>query len=251
MLGPEKFVAFLQEHLYHPRSSSHGNEICRLVVDDLINHCPSIATRASSGEIVARLNLKQRVGHTSWKIDLALGRPAGSPTPPPEGQLIRYEKPAIIQVALETKAVMTEHRKARLNRLRDFEAFHEHAHRYNKNVVAVALVVVNASEAYWSPMRAANDITIHRNISVLAQETVDIYRGIPLRNKPTDGPGLEAFCAVVVRHDNLRKNPNLPVSHRAGKSKLVTGPPAPEVGDPFHYASMIHRICDCYLDRFA
>jgi hypothetical protein len=151
---------------------------------------------------------------------------------------------------LEAKGVMTEHRKARFNRLRDLEAFHEHAHRYSGNVIAVGVVVVNASDLYWSPTRAEDDITVHKNITELAEKTVDTYRSLPLRTNPSDGPGFEAVSVLVVKHDNFRKNPNLPSGYKPKKSVLVSGGPAPSVGDPLNYSSMIYRICDAYQSRF-
>ena len=158
----------------------------------------------------------------------------------------------MIEVAIEAKGVMTEHGKARHNRLRDLQAFHSHAHIYNQKVVAVGAVVVNMSEYYWSPTRDVSAITHHRNISQLAAETVDLYRNLPLRSLSSDGPGLEATCVLVIKHDNLAKNPNLPENAPEPKdSELVTKPPAPQLGDPLHYSTMIHRICTAYTDRWA
>jgi hypothetical protein len=42
-------------------------------------------------------------------------------------------------------------------------------------------------------------------------------------------------------------------SHRsfAGRDLLVTGPPAPRIGDPPHYSSFVQRICDRYSQRWS
>jgi hypothetical protein len=131
MNGPQKFVQFLQTSHYHPRSDAHSNAICKFIVEDLVVSCGPLGEKAANGEIVAAINLTQTVGHDTWNIDLALGPPAGSLTPPEPDEVIRIDKPAVVQIALEAKGIMTEHGKARRNRLRDFHAFHEHAHRYN------------------------------------------------------------------------------------------------------------------------
>lgn len=243
------------EHLeakqYHPRSDSHSNVICMGVLQDLLESCPPFAEKAARGEIVARLNHTVLVRHESWNIDLAIGEPAGAPVPPDAGVAIRMEPPALVQVAVEAKGVMTEHGKARRNRLRDFGAFHAHAHVYNNKVVAAGLVVINAAENYWSPTRGAADVSRHRNLDVLIPKTVDVFRSVPLRNSEADGPGLEAMCAIVVEHDNLPKNTALPPDTPPHQpTRLLARPPAPPVGDPLHYAALIKRVCSAYRERW-
>jgi hypothetical protein len=138
---------------------------------------------------------------------------------------------------------MTEHRKARHNRLRDLQAFHDHAHRYNEKVVAGGILVVNVAENYWSPTREENDITEHRDIERVGKETVELFRNIPLRNTPSDGDGMEGMGILVVDHDNLRKNPNPPrETPHSQETKLITDDPAPPPGDPLNYSTMIY---DC------
>ena len=145
---------------------------------------------------------------------------------------------------------MTEHGKARRNRLRDLQAFHEHAHRYNENTIAVGVIVVNASEYYWSPTRDRHDVTVHRNIERLVKETVDIYRGLPLIASTQEATGFEAVTVIVVKHDNLLKNPELPQDYVPQTTSLVSGPLAPQVGDPLHYSSMMYRVCEAFKERF-
>lgn len=251
MLGPAKFADFLNRQLYHPRSDAHSNALCQFVLEDLITACPLLAHRAARGEIVASRNLTQIVGHDTWNIDLALGPPAKSVLAPEPGTRIRHERPAIIHMAMEAKGVMTEHGKARRNRLRDFHAFHEHAHRYDSRTVAVAVLAVNASRLFWSPTRAQHDITEHRDLTRLVKQTIDVFRSLPLREARPAQAGLEAFAVVVVEHDNLLKNPALPTGYQARPSRVVETPPAPPVGDPFHYSSMIYRTCDAYTARYS
>ena len=184
--------------------------------------CWTFASRSpharSAARSWARLNHTVTVNYQNWNIDLALGPPPGAPQPPSADERITFAVPAVVEVAIEAKGVMTEHGKARHNRLRDLQAFHHHAHIYNQKVIAVGVIVVNIAEFYWSPTRPASDITRHRNIEQIAAETVNLYRNLPLRNSPSDGPGLEAACVLVVRHDNLGKNVDLP-SGSAGQSR--------------------------------
>jgi hypothetical protein len=251
MRGPSSFIEHLRENQYHPRSDAHSNAICRGILMDLIDHCPPIAQKAAAGELVGKINHTVTVNYQRWNIDLALGPPSGRPEPPPDGELIRDEAPSLIEIAIEAKGVMTEHGKARHNRLRDLHAFHGHAHLHNEKTIAVGIVVVNVSPIFWSPTRPAHDISFHENIERLGQETVDLYRGIPLRNRPDDRAGLEALAVLAIEHDNLPKNENLPINAPAPtESVLVSKAPAPKIGDPLHYSTLIQRVCRAYQDRW-
>lgn len=252
MEGPERFVRHLSEEQYHPRSDAHSNAMCRVVLDDLLDRCQPLAELAKRGEVVAQLNHSVMVGYQNWNIDLAIGPPPGTPLAPKDGARIRSDVPTVVQVAIEVKGVMTEHGKARKNRLRDLHAFHSHAHTYNRKVVTGGIVVVNVSPVFWSPLRDEDDITHHDNIRGLGAETVELYRNLPLRNSSTDGPGLEAVCVLVIEHDNLEKHPELPTSApRPQPTRLVSGAPAPQPGDPISYGTFIHRLCEAYRDRWA
>ena len=251
MQGGQRYVQHLNENQYHPRSDAHSNALCRAVLIDLLNNCPPIAEKAANGRLVAQLNHTVTVGYQRWNIDLALGPPSGSPKSPGGGERIRFEVPTVIELAVEAKGVMTEHGKARHNRLRDLQAFHDHAHTYNKNVVAGGILVVNIADVYWSPTRDEGDITEHSDIDRIGEETVELFRNIPLRNDPSDGGGMEGMGVLVVRHDNLDKNPDLPPNAPSAQmTTLVTDDPAPPSGGPLNYSTMIYRLCRSYEDRW-
>lgn len=168
---------------------------------------------------------------------------------------ISFEPPVIIQIAVELKSIFTEHAKARLNRLRDFNSFHGYAHQYDPKVVAAAFLVVNSAERFYSPLRRPEDITSHSRPRLSARQrakkVIDEFRSIHLRNSAIDAPGLEALGVVAIEHDNLAIHP-APADyghlHRPTQASPV--PPNPAVGDPLHYQSMIQRICNAYTDRF-
>jgi hypothetical protein len=243
---------------YHPRTSKHSDFQSLIIIRDLVAQCPLIGKRSATGEIVAKLRHHQQVGHADWVIDIAIGTCAGSPMPLREVHglgPIRMEPPVIIQIAIELKSIWTEHGKARLNRLRDFNSFHGYAHQYSQETVAAAFLVVNSAERFWSPLRDDDDITIHsktiRTARQLAEKTIDRFRSIHLRNSSSDVPGLEAIGVVVVEHDNLAVNPNASKYANLHKATIVAPtPPNVPVGDPLHYQSMIQRICNAYTQRF-
>jgi hypothetical protein len=212
--------------------------------------------RAAKGELVANLRHHQQVGHADWVIDIAIGSCAGTPMPPAKGERIVFAPPVIIQVAIELKSIWTEHGKARLNRLRDFNSFHGYAHQYSQQTVAAGFLVVNSSERFWSPLRKNDDITVHgdkrRTARQFAKETIDRFRSIHLRNGPSDAPGLEALGVVAIEHDNVRRNPDASeYAHLHKPTGVAPVPPSPPIGDPLHYETMIQRICNAYTQRFA
>ena len=251
MRGPAEFVQHLAEHGYHPRSDAHSNAISRAILRDIIEHCPTFADRAKAGEIVAKINHKVRVGYEDWTIDLAIGRAPDRPEPP-DGEPIRWGAPAVVQIALEAKSVMTEHGKARHNRLRDLHAFYGFAHRYGPQTIAAGTIAVNLSAVFWSPLRAHEDITLHHNISTLGPSTIDLFRSLPLRHSAASDPGFEAFTVIALKMDNLARNEHRPAgAPKPRKPSLVSTGPAPAVGDSLHYSTMVRRLCTAYSDRWA
>jgi len=255
VIGNE-IVTELNASGYHPRSSKQSDFQSTIIIRDLVAQCPLMAARAKAGELVAKLRHHQIVGHADWVIDIAFGTCAGAPIPPLiPGVTITIAAPVMIQVAIELKSIWTEHRKARLNRLRDFNSFHGYAHQYNPETVAAAFLVVNSAEWFWSPLRDADDLTRHgrpsKTARQLAKETVDKFRSIHLRNSAADPPGLEALGVIVVEHDNIMLNPNQAVFAGKGAQTIVAPtPPNVALGDPLHYESMIQRICHAYAQRF-
>jgi hypothetical protein len=255
-MGLEKgIIEDLTQHGYHPRSSKHSDIQSDLIIKDLVNNCPLLRERALRGEVVAKLRHHQKVGYDDWVIDIAIGTCAGYPVSIEIDQSIRYTEPAIIQIAIELKSIYTEHKKARKNRLRDFNAFHGYAHQYDPKTVAAAFLLVNCSEYFYSPLRSENDITKHGGPRVsakqIAQDSLDIFRTIPFRNSSIDPPGIEAIGVIVIEHDNLISHPNAADhKHIHRPTRFLSTPPAPRVGDPLHYQTMLQRTCQQYTTRF-
>lgn len=234
---PDSFIAHLCASGYHPRSDKHSNVLAQGIVDDLVKHCPTIRERAAAGELVYDLNFTLRAGTADWNVDLVLGAPQLGTQPPPTGTRIHRQAPSNVQIAIELKAVMTEHRKAVKNRKRDLEAHHEHVHNYNNNAIAGGLLIVNAAPTFKSPLRP--ELTVHKNPAKLVAHCVSEFRSVAVRGGQT-GYGLEAKCALVVSVDNV----NL-----AGACYDTTAPAVP-IGDPLHYDSFIRTICELYTRRF-
>jgi hypothetical protein len=235
---PQALLNHLRSTGYHPRSPKHSDALGEAIVADLLATCPLIAKRAARGELVYWPNFDLHYGTSQWNIDLVLGTPPPSSGAPQQGQPILKEPPSSVQIALEFKTVMTEHRKAVKNRKRDMEAHHEHVHNYDQQAIAGGVLLINASETFRSPLRGGA-ITTHPKIADKIQHCMNEVRAISVRGGPT-GYGLDAKTAILVNLDNV----NL-----AGTS-YFTASPAPQVGDPLHYDAFIQRLCSEYQRRF-
>jgi hypothetical protein len=237
MSPPQALLDHLRSEGYHPRSPKHSDALGEAIVADLLSTCPLIAERAAQGQMVYWPNFDLHYGTAQWNVDLVLGTP-----PPgaglPHGEPILRARPASVQVGLEFKAVMTEHRKAVKNRKRDMEAHHEHVHNYDQQAIAGGVLLVNASETFRSPLRGG-EITTHLNVVDKVQHCMNEVRAVSVRGGPT-GYGLDAKTAIVVSMDNVD----------LASTAYVTKAPAPQVGDPLHYDSFIQRICSEYRQRF-
>jgi hypothetical protein len=253
----EEFAAYLAARGYDPRSSRHSDFLSEIIIRDLVTNCPLIAERAARGQVVGRLRHHQQIGQNDWVIDIAIGTCAGAPVPlagtVPGSPLIRIAPPVIIQIAIELKGVLTEHGKARRNRLRDFGAFHGHGHTYDPRTVVAAFLVINSLDVFYSPLNLGkanrSELNTHvsnrRSARQFAKESIDLFRTIHLRHSETDGPGLEALGVIVIEHDNINFHPDpSKYADRRKPTQVAPAPPSLPVGDPLSYESMLQRICD-------
>ncbi|MBC7834771.1 MAG: hypothetical protein H7Y88_06680 [Phycisphaerales bacterium] len=207
MGAPEALIEHFRACGYHPRSDKHSNCLAEAIVADLRRHCPRIREKLDAGSLVYDLNFTILAGQAEWNVDLVFGPPALSASPATPRQA-----PSRIEVAVEIKAVMTEHRKAAKNRKRDLEAHHEHVHNYDNLAIAGGVLLINAAPTFRSPLRPAP--TEHKNPLRLVEHCVEELRRVAVRGGST-GYGLEAKCAVVVDADNI----NLPTA------RLIQQPP--------------------------
>jgi hypothetical protein len=233
---PVSFLEHLRTEGYHPRSNKHSNALARAIVADLLDTCGPMRDKAQAGRLVFAINTKLHFGTAEWNIDLAMGAPAGKVTTAPTG--IADAPPSTIEIAIEIKGVMTEHHKAVKNRKRDFEAHHQHVHNYSNTAIAGVVMVINAAPRFQSPL--VSHVTVHKNPNALVTHCMSEMRAVTSRSG-VEGRGIDAGCAIVVSHDNIE--------NRA--TRYVTGPPAPQIGDPLNYDAFIQKICSEYARRFA
>ncbi|MEW5747200.1 MAG: hypothetical protein AB1793_00220 [Candidatus Thermoplasmatota archaeon] len=246
MKADREFVRYLESNGYHPRSSKHGDRLCELLLEDMMASCPAFAEMAAKGRICYNQNQPPGLGvPLGWNIDLAIGPTSrdAQRVPGGEGESI-CAPPDELWVAVDAKTIMTEHGKARRNRQRDLNSFSSILHMSNPRTIVGGLVVVNMSASFMSPLRAG-ETTMHANIERLVTETVKLFEDLPRASKTGPSPSkpneIDAVGVIVVDYDNVK-------GHSA---KLVSEPPAPQLGSPLHYHSFVKAICEAFSVRFA
>lgn len=208
------------------------------IVTDLLAACIPLAEAAGNGRAVWDTNFDLIYGTATWNTDLVIGEPPPG-TAPSDELPIRQTAPSSVQIAIEIKGVMTEHRKAIKNRKRELESHHTHVHDYDTNAIAGGVIVLNVADRFKSPLRAKGDITIHREPKALIKHCMAEAQAISVRGGPS-GHGLDAKCVVVVEDDNID----------IASAEYFELPPAPQVGDPIHYDAFIQRLCAEWAGRF-
>lgn len=253
---------------YHSRSDRHSKVACWGIVYDLLSHCPVLVERIQQGKIGFGINHEMTDFRQDRKkrFDLVVCTPGGGK---PKGSarsfrslaveygiaLDKAERKALaelidvpivpvgsVQIALEAKACMTEHVKAKPRLHDELNSSHLTIHGDTEKAIAVGFVMVNLAEQFVSPGRQTGKkrdvLNVHRQPDV-TEQVIQRVKDLPRRSDP-EGHGFDAMSIVVVDC----RNDGSPV-------KLVTkSPPAPPAGDTFHYSQMIHRLANLYGARF-
>lgn len=258
---------------YHPRSDRHSKIACWAIVLDLLRTSPLLAEHVRANRVVFGLNhtIKDFTTQNKKALDLVIARPGteelrksrsfaslaktlGLQLTPEQLDSLR-ELPDLregsvgsVLLALEAKAVMTEHVKA-LPRLYDeLNSSHQIVHGHASNAIAAGFVMINFSERFVSPDRNRCPLqecqprdTWHQQPRV-TESTIEQIAKIPRRARQGD-VGFDAMAIVVVECENDPRSPK-PVS-------LVTTAPAPLPGRPFYYDDdLVRRVGHLYDTSF-
>ncbi|PXW25078.1 UNVERIFIED_CONTAM: hypothetical protein DES50_12326 [Williamsia faeni] len=155
----------------------------------------------------------------------------------------RGDAGATVLVALEAKACMTEHSKARSRLYDELTSSYQTIHGDNSNALAVGLVMVNHSDTFISPLRQHPGVPTIVNAHQQPKATiraVEKLEEIHRRSGPHSGQlGFDALGILVIDSKN-----------DGSKVELVTDSPAPLANSPFHYDNMIRRAAQLYDASF-
>ncbi len=278
MEGPQILVESLREPLitdkygnswqYHSRSDRHSKVACWGVAFDLLGASALLRRHVVEEKVVLGVNHTMRDFGTGRKkdLDLVFARPGGDIdgkksfstlvdqysivlSTDQRSALDRLPDVSIASVgavlmALEAKATMTAHIRA-LPRLYDeLNSSHLCVHGASSQALAVGFVMVNAASRFASSDMNKGDLSSGllfteepqpRSVERTLEKVSEIPRRSNVRETGFDGVGV-----VVIDGAN-----------DGSPFNLVTDPPAPQAGEPFHYDGMISRMANEYDTTFA
>lgn len=284
MLGPSLLVRTLSKPTipsgrrrgeawqYHPRSDRHSKTACWGVLLDLLSASQLLRDQVARGAVAFGINheMSDFKQDRRKNLDLVLCTPQGGKVDAnsrtfaqlatqydiqlgeeEEALLARlpqlHEAPVgSVLVALEAKACMTAHGKAKPRLYDELNSSHLTVHGSGEMVIAAGFVMVNMADEFISPGRVGYCPHCgHRVVPVNKHKqpadgagVIEKVKQLPRRASVKD-TGFDALTIVTVDC----RNDGSPV-------KLVTDPPAPQPGDIFHYDQMIARLAQVYESRF-
>ncbi len=254
---------------YNSRSDLHSKVACWGALYDLLAQSALLRHHAAAGKVVLGVNHEMRDFQTGRrkKLDLVIARPTNETLQRPpktfewlaqdwgivltEAQreglgelppLVEGVVGSAVQVAMEAKAAMTAHTKARPRLYDELNSSHLTVHGASRQALAVGFVMVNTSPTFVSSdlnVSPGPDAVIsHHRQPHDAVGIVEKVREIPRRSGPGEN-GYDGLAIVAIDCPN----DGSPVT-------LVTLPPAPQPGDIYHYATMIGRVANEYDTTF-
>ena len=278
MHGPSLLARFLEtpgapdkngiSWQYNSRSDRHSKVGCWGVALDLLANSSLLRAHASDGKVILGVNHKMRDFETSRekRLDLVIARPEsnqrshgslrslvtdyGIPLNVDEQHLlnslpdITVAPVGAVLVALEAKAAMTAHVKAKPRLYDELNSSHLCVHGSSAQALAIAYVQINSADRFVSSVTNAG-LTLGRqstysqhNQPHATQEILGKIAELP-RRTGTQGTGFDGIGVTVLNFAN-----------DGGFVQLVEGPPAPPHGSQFDYSSMIIRMAHEYDSRF-
>lgn len=242
---------------------------CWGVALDLLQNSALLQGHAASRKVVLGVNHSMRDFGTNRekKLDLVVARPDG-PVPndaptfrdlaakyqiqlTPAQQVVLDSLPDIavadvgaVLIALEAKAAMTAHQKARPRLYDELNSSHLCVHGASSQALAIGYIQINASTQFVSsvsnrlPLDQYPARVTKQKQPQAAQGILDKIAELP-RRTGTVGNGFDGIGVTV-----------LDFANDGGPVDLVHGPPSPGHGDPFNYDGMIVRMAHEYDSRF-
>lgn len=254
---------------YHSRSDRHSKIACWAILFDLLESCRLFRKHVESGEVGFGINHEMCDFKNNRKknLDLVICKPAEGPVPTrtfasmardfgvqlTNGEAarlsclptFRQRRVGAVLLALEAKACMTEHIKARPRLYDELSSSYQTILGDTKNAIAAAFVTINVADTFISPDRNRRslqerppDANRHKQPKV-AFDVVDKIKELPRRsNEDENGFDAIGVCMINCRNDG-------------SKVDIVE-----EFSDGYcldailYYDTMIDRIAHWYSTRF-
>lgn len=244
---------------YHSRSDRHSKITCWAVMFDLLRSCSTLRKQGATGEVGFGINHCMADFRADRKkdLDLVICRPAAESSdkgrvladfvdhwgiilnPEEKAELeslpiFRECEVGAVEIALEAKACMTEHNKARPRLYDELNSSHLTIHGASSTAIASGFVMINAATSFQSPSRT--EITQHKQPKAV-ESVLEKVKQLPRRSS-TGETGYDSLAILIIDCTNDGKSP----------VKVIEGPPSP--GGIFSYGSAIQRMAHLYESRF-
>ena len=253
---------------YHSRSDRHSKIACWAIMFDLLRHCPLLRSHVAANKVGYGINHEMRDYGVNRKKNLDLvvcgskGVDPASPVFGDDGESIGVvltagEKDALaalpvlrgaaltsVLLALEAKACMTEHVKARPRLYDELASSFATIHGDTSSAIAAAFVMINCAETFVSPGRnkgapkkADVEVSEHRQPDV-ALKVLEKVMELKRRTGEKDN----GFDAIGVTMIDCR-NDGSPVTIADGMNQRIAA--------ILRYEELVQRLALLYATKFA
>lgn len=253
---------------YHSRSDHHSKAACWAIMFDLLRTCPLLRAHAAEGKIGFGINHELRDFRVNRKKNLDLVVCVGQPLDEPKSSLAKYgeemgikltdeerqeldQLPELrrgavsnVHIALEAKACMTEHGKARPRLYDELASSFQAIHGDTNSAIAAAFVMINCAEKFASPS-SRNPGRIKKNRLVFnehkqpeaALKVLEKMMELPRRSDEKQ----VGFDAVGITMINCRND---------GSPITINEAVNAQVGSIVRYDALIQRLAHLYATKF-
>jgi hypothetical protein len=257
---------------YHSRSDRHSKASCWGLLFDLMLGCPVLQEHVQRGTVCFGINheIRDFKQNRRKNLDLVVCTPRKADatgktrtleelatqygvvlSPEARKELkalpeIREAPVGDVLIALEAKACMTAHSKARPRLYDELNSSHQTVHGSSSEALAAGLVVINFADQFASPGRAGycpkcghkvSPVNLHRQPND-GTSVMDKVMQLPRRTKADeDGFDALAILAIDCRNDGSAVT-------------LMPSPPAPSASDIFNYGQCVSRLASTFASRF-
>lgn len=252
---------------YHSRSDRHSKAACWAIMFDLLRISPLVQKHAESGKIGFGINHEMCDYRVNRKKNLDLVVCRGAPVEDGDLSFIQYGQEigivldsseareldrlpvlrrglvSTVLIALEAKACMTEHIKARPRLYDELLSSEQTVHGDTKSAIAAAFIMINCATEFVSPGRnktagrkVAKELTSHRQPDV-ALRVLEKVMELPRRSDERDS----GFDSVGITMIDCR-NDGSPVRLAEAINR--------QVDRAFRYEELIRRLAHLYATKF-
>ncbi len=258
------------EWQYHSRSDAHSKACCWSILFDIIQNSSLLRQHISDGKVGFGINQKMHDYklNRDKDLDLVVCRPAGNLNKKidfkslvkrhkislnaSEKSLLNGLPPfyqcdaATVMLALEAKACMTEHMKARPRLYDELASSYQTIHGDTNSAIAASCITINVAEFFRSPGKNPFDlnkfppvVNEHRQPYV-SKKVLEKVQQLP-RRSDHNSDGYDAIGVVLT--DCKNDGSEISLRHKFTDGESI---------DPIlRYETMINRIAHIYETRFS